>query len=81
LEAVFESGGTGVAVDDQDAVDAALTMARRGGPEMCVTSAVAFAGTMQMAEAGVFGSDESVVVINTGAGCKTAGKLGSAASE
>jgi len=79
LEAVFESGGTGVAVSDDDAIDAALTMARRGGPEMCVTSAVAFAGAMDLAEEGVFGPEESVVIINTGAGCKTPGKLGAAA--
>ena len=81
LDAVFESGGTGVAVSDDDAIEAALTMARRGGPEMCVTSAVAFAGAVELAEEGVFGPDESVVVINTGAGCKTPGKLDAAAAE
>jgi threonine synthase len=81
LEAVSESGGTGVAVSDEDAVEAALTMARRGGPEMCVTSAVAFAGAMALAADGVFGPEESVVVLNTGAGCKTPGKLGAAARD
>jgi len=81
LEAVSESGGNGVAVSDEDAIHAALTMARRGGPEMCVTSAVALAGTMELAGEGVFGPDESVVVINTGAGCKTPLKLGAAAEK
>ncbi|SDJ24600.1 L-threonine synthase [Halovenus aranensis] len=76
LEAVFESGGTGVAVSDEDAFDASLVAARQAGVEMCVTSAVALAGTMELAAEGVFGPDESVVVINTGAGAKTASKIG-----
>ena len=79
LEAVENSGGAGVAVSDDDAFKAALAMARRGGPEMCVTAAVAFAGTRKLAQQGVFGADESVVVINTGAGCKTADYLGNVA--
>jgi len=81
LEAVEASGGAGVAVSDNDAFEAALAMARRGGPEMCVTAAVAFAGARKLAEQGVFGSEESVVVINTGAGCKTADYLGNVARE
>lgn len=79
LEAVEESDGTGVAVTDEAAADAALKMARTGGVEMCLTSAVAFAGTIELAERGAFGSEESVVVLNTGAGCKTAPFLGQAA--
>jgi threonine synthase len=79
LESVEESGGAGVAVTDEAAADAALQMARTGGVEMCLTSAVAFAGTLELAERGTFGSDESVVVLNTGAGCKTAPYLGQAA--
>jgi threonine synthase len=76
LEAVFESGGTGVAVSDEDAFDASLVAARESGVEMCVTSAVALAGAIQLAEEGVFGPDDDVVVINTGAGAKTADKIG-----
>ncbi|WP_256562707.1 threonine synthase [Halomarina pelagica] len=78
LEAVYESGGTGVAVSDDAAVEAALTMARRDGVEMCVTAAVALAGAMELADRGVFDEDDEVVVINTGAGCKTANALGEA---
>ncbi len=80
LEAVFESGGTGVAVTDEEAIEASLTAARQSGVEMCVTSAVALAGTKKLAADGVFGSDEDVVVINTGAGCKTADTLGAHAN-
>jgi len=79
LEAVEESGGTGVAVSDDEAKSAAPRMARKGGPKMCVTSAVAFAGAQDLAERGVFGADEQVVVIDTGAGAKTASYLGAAA--
>ena len=76
LEAVFESGGTGIAVSDEQAFDATLRAARSAGVEMCVTAAVALAGAKELAAAGVFDADESVVVLNTGAGCKTAASIG-----
>lgn len=76
LEAVFESGGTGVAVTDEEALEASLLAARETGVEMCVTSAVALAGAEKLAEKGVFGPGEDVIVINTGAGAKTATKIG-----
>lgn len=78
LEAVYKSGGTGVAVSDDDAVEAAIKMARKDGVEMCVTSAIALAGTLKLGREGAFGWDDEVVVINTGAGCKTADRLGNA---
>jgi threonine synthase len=81
LEAVFESGGAGVAVSDSEAVDSALEMARSDGVEMCVTSAVAMAGAMARADEGAYDGDETLVVINTGAGCKTHAKLGKRAGE
>lgn len=76
LEAVFESGGDGVSVSDQDAIAAALVMARSDGIEMCVTSAIALAGALKRAEKGAYDSDDRIVVINTGAGVKTASRLG-----
>ena len=81
LEAVSESGGAGVAVSDSDAIDAALEMARSDGVEMCVTSAVAMAGAMARADEGAYDADETLVVINTGAGCKTHERLGERARE
>lgn len=81
LEAVYESGGAGIAVTDENAVDAALEMGRADGIEMCVTSAVAMAGAMRRADEGAYDGDETVVVINTGAGCKTAARLGQRAQE
>lgn len=78
LDAVSASGGTGVAVGDEAAIESARRMARQGGVEMCVTSAVALAGAFELARRGVFGPDENVVVVNTGAGCKTHAELGTA---
>lgn len=79
IEAVTQTGGQGIAVDDDEAVQAAIDMARADGLEMCITAAVALAGTRKLAEQGVFAADDEVVVINTGAGCKTATVLGDAA--
>ncbi len=76
LEAVYASGGAGVTSSDQDAIDAALTMARTDGIEMCVTAAVALAGAFERAEQGGFEETDEIVIINTGAGCKTAATLG-----
>lgn len=78
LEVVERSGGTGVAVSDEAAVQAALDVARADGIEMCITAAVALAGTLELDERGVFSEGDEVVVINTGAGCKTASQLGRA---
>jgi threonine synthase len=79
LDAVYESDGTGVTASDEEAVSAALQMAQSDGIEMCVTAAVALAGAIKRADQGGFDADDEVVVINTGAGCKTAGILGAAA--
>ncbi|MFP9061663.1 threonine synthase [Natrialbaceae archaeon A-chndr2] len=76
LAAVYSSGGAGVTSSDQEAIDAALSMARTDGIEMCVTAAVALAGAFKRAEQGGFEETDEVVIINTGSGCKTAGTLG-----
>lgn len=81
LEAVAASDGAGVAVSDDEAVAAALDIARSDGVEMCVTSAVAMAGAIRRAEQGAFDAGDTIVVINTGAACKTANRLGRATTE
>lgn len=77
LEAVYASGGAGVAASDQEAIDAGVTMARTDGIEMCVTAAVSLAGAFKRAKRGDFEETDEIVIINTGAGCKTAETLGS----
>lgn len=81
LEAIYESGGSGIAVSDQDAIDAAVEMAQKDGVEMCVTAAIALVGAMKRAEQGAYDEDDEIIVINTGAGCKTAPELGEAARQ
>ncbi|RQG94187.1 threonine synthase [Natrarchaeobius chitinivorans] len=78
IERVRRSGGYGVAVPDEAALDAALEVARTDGVEMSIESAVALAGTIALAEDGEFTEDDDVVVINTGGGCKTPRKLAAA---
>ncbi|MFB6311550.1 MAG: threonine synthase [Salinirussus sp.] len=80
LEAVYETDGSGVAVTDDAAINVALDIARSDGVEMCLTSAIAMAGAIRRAENGAFDAGDTVVVINTGAGCKTSELLGQAAA-
>ncbi|WP_254533974.1 threonine synthase [Natrinema gelatinilyticum] len=75
LEAVYETGGTGVAVSDSEALEKALTGARHAGIEMCVEPAAALAGAMQMAEENKLDEDDEVLIINTGAGNKATDAL------
>jgi threonine synthase len=72
LEALRESGGGAVATDDQDIMDAAATVAQHEGLEMGVTSAAAAAGAWELAQNGEFGADDTIVLLNTGAGNKDA---------
>lgn len=75
IDRVTASGGHGVAIPDEKALEAALRMAETDGVEMCTEAAVALAGTIELARKGSFTRDDEVVVINTGAGCKTPEQL------
>ena len=79
LDAVNETDSAGVAVSDEDAIEAAIEMAQKDGIEMCVTAAVELAGAIKRAENGAYDSDEQIVIINTGADVKTSARLGHAA--
>lgn len=70
LEAVDATGGTGVTVTDAEALAGCLDAAQATGVELCVEPGAAFAGARRLAEAGVIGAEESVLVVNTGAGNK-----------
>ncbi|WP_312908350.1 threonine synthase [Natronosalvus caseinilyticus] len=75
LEAVYETGGTGVAVSDSEALEGALAAARHAGIEMCVEPGAALAAAMQMAEEGELDEDDEILIINTGAGNKATDAL------
>jgi threonine synthase len=69
LQAVRRSGGTAVAVDDAELVDAE-DMLRRVGVCVEPSSAASLAAHRSQARAGVDFDGETVVVIGTGAGIR-----------
>ena len=75
LDAIRESDGGAVATDDDTILDAALTVARETGLEMAPTCASAVSGAAKLAAEGEFGPDDTVVILNTGAGNKDADVL------
>jgi threonine synthase len=72
--AVEASGGEGVATADDAILDAAVALAAQG-VEAGASAAVAAAGAWALAERGALGTEETVVVLNTAAGNKTADVL------
>jgi threonine synthase len=72
VEAVRASGGSGVAVDDQDLLDSAATIAQHEGLEVSVACGTAAAGAWELADDGAFESDDTVVILNTATGNKDA---------
>ena len=69
LEAVRETGGRAVGVSDDDALEAAVTLAGEG-VEASATGGVGAAAAQALAAAGRFGSDATVVLVNPVAGNK-----------
>ncbi|MFB6153584.1 MAG: threonine synthase [Halodesulfurarchaeum sp.] len=75
LEALRETDGGAVATDDDDILEAAITVAQAEGVEMVPTAAAAASGAIELAEQGAFDADDTVVIVNTGAGNKEADVL------
>lgn len=73
LDAVRESGGDAVAVDDEDALSSAVTVAHNEAVEMGAAAGVAAAGIWDLRDQ--FEEDDTLVVLNTEAGVKTADLL------
>lgn len=70
LEAIRESDGGAVAVDDDEILESAIEVARREGVEIGATPAAAASGAFALADRGELGPDDTVVLLNTGAGNK-----------
>jgi threonine synthase len=70
LEAIRESDGGAVATDDDTILDAAIAVAQVEGVEMGATCASAASGAWKLANEGELGEDDTVVLLNTGAGNK-----------
>ncbi|AFZ73264.1 threonine synthase [Natronobacterium gregoryi] len=75
LEALCETDGGAVSTDDPDILQAGVQVAKQEGLEMCPSSAAAASGAWELAERGEFGNDDTVVILNTGAGNKEADVL------
>jgi len=75
VEAVVDSGGDAVAVDDADILESAVVVAQRTTVEMGANAGAAAAAAWELAREGEFGVDDTVVVLNTEAGGKTADLL------
>ena len=70
LRAVRESGGTAVAVTDEDILTELATLASREGTWVCPEGAACFVAARQLRESGWIAEGEKVVVLNTGTGLK-----------
>jgi threonine synthase len=68
LDAVRSTGGTAVAVTDDDLLAAQRQLARDEGTWICPEGAACVAAVGQLRERGWLGGGEDVVVLNTGAG-------------
>jgi threonine synthase len=70
LDAVYATGGTAIAISDQDILAAEREAATLEGTFVCPEGAACFAAARQLAQAGWLSPEHSVVVLNTGTGLK-----------
>jgi threonine synthase len=75
LAAVRETGGTALAVTDQDILAELAALASREGTWICPEGAACLAAARQLRAAAWIGDDEQVVVLNTGTGLKYPGTV------
>ncbi|WP_339158706.1 threonine synthase [Paenibacillus sp. FSL W8-0186] len=70
LEAVYESGGCAVAIDDDTLLKELGTIASLEGAFVCPEGAATFAAARQLREGGWIKEGETVIALNTGSGIK-----------
>ena len=70
LRALRESGGTAVAVPDQEMIEAANLIGRTKGMFVCPESAATLVAFQRLRDEGWIGDDEIVVLFSTGSGLK-----------
>ncbi|MFC7071172.1 threonine synthase [Halobaculum lipolyticum] len=71
LAALRDVGGEALTVEDDDALESAVTVAQTEVVEVGGAGGVALAGAWRLAEAGTLGDDDAVAVVNPDAGVKT----------
>ena len=72
LHALRESGGTAVAVSDQEMIEAAMLIGRTQGIFACPEGAATLVAFRYLRSQGWIGDEETVVLFNTGSGLKYA---------
>ena len=70
LQAIRETGGTALAVEDHEMVDAMYDLATTEGIIACPEGAATLVGLKRLLEQGFLGSDDTIVLLNTGSGYK-----------
>jgi threonine synthase len=70
LDAVRKSGGTALAVTDEEILSAWSHLAKTEGALICPEGAACVVAAKKLREIGVVGDEESVLILNTGAGMK-----------
>jgi threonine synthase len=70
LRAIRDSGGTAVAVDDSSILQAQIDLAHGEGILACPEGAATLAGLRALRRSGWIGTDQTVVLFNTGSGLK-----------
>jgi threonine synthase len=70
LKALRETGGTALAVEDQEMVDAMYEIATAEGIIACPEGAATLVGLKRLLNEGFLGADETIVLLNTGSGYK-----------
>jgi threonine synthase len=70
LDAVYRTGGTAIAVTDEELLAAQGELARAEGTFICPEGAACFAATRRLRESGWLTGSEEVVVLNTCTGIK-----------
>jgi threonine synthase len=70
LQAVRQSGGTAIAVSDEESIDAGLELARLDGMFVAPEGAACVAALRKLLDSGFLARDERIVIYNTGAGLK-----------
>lgn len=68
LRALRETGGSAVAVPDEDLQEAATMLAEQEGLDACPEGGATLAALRRLVQDGVIRPDESVILFNTGAG-------------
>ena len=75
LDAVYQTGGTAIAVDDETLLSGQREVARLEGSFVCPEGAACFAAVRMLRQSGWLSGNEEVVVLNTGTGLKYPGTI------